>query len=764
MLGLLPGRGIARAAGDGVYRAAFASSDWFLNVELLDDDLAHVQFSRTAPESDVIPTTPMIARTAYAGPTAVDMPDTNSLETPSLRLDVDPASLCVTFTDRVAALTLTTLCPTLANEDTLGLTLSQAGTTDVYGLGEQFQRRGGTEGNWIGKRRLVLNLYGNELASFNGGHVENAQFPIMYALGAGTENYAFFLDDVHQQYWDFSGDPFMLTTTASALRGYILAGPDLPVLRRAYLDLTGRPPVPPRQMFGLWVSEYGYESWDELTTVLASLAAAAFPVDGFVLDLQWFGGIGAASQMGSLSWDEAHFPDPAGFIADLRAQYGIGIMAIEESYVADDLPDYADLAAQGILVRQCEAFTCAPVELNSWWGTGGMVDWTDPDAAAWWHANRRQPLVEAGVIGHWTDLGEPEDYDAGAWYHGFLPAGGHTQADVHNVYNLLWAKSIWDGYQQAGVERRPFVLSRSGTAGIQRYGVSLWSGDIAANMPSLEAQMNVQMHMALSGIDYFGSDVGGFNRQVFDPVLGQDGMYTVWLANSALLDVPLRPHASNLQNIYPTAPSLVGDVATNLANVRLRYALSPYLYTLAQRAYRDGEAVIAPLVYGYQADPEARTLGSHKLIGPDLLMVSLTGYALDSIPVYLPAGGWFNYHTGEYVESAGAWIDVPGTVDGVLRAPLFVRDGAIVPRMIVDDQTLNQLGQRRDGSPAPDLEIAIYREAATERPVHLDRGRWRLPGLSGRRAPRDAACLRDGGWHDDDHDRGRQRDVRGRAR
>ena len=137
----------------------------------------------------------------------------------------------------------------------------------------------------------------------------------------------------------------------------------------------------------------------------------------------------------------------------------------------------------------------------------------------------------------------------------------------------------------------------------------MWSGDIAANMPSLEAQMNVQMHMALSGIDYFGSDVGGFNRQVFDPVLGQDGMYTVWLANSALLDVPLRPHAANLQNIYPTAPSLVGDVPTNLANVRLRYALSPYLYTLAQRAYRDGEAVIAPLVYGYQADPDTANPG-----------------------------------------------------------------------------------------------------------------------------------------------------------
>ncbi len=388
--------------------------------------------------------------------------------------------------------------------------------------------------------------------NFSGGRVANAQFPILYALGAGKDNYALFVDHVYPQFWAFNADPFVMQTTNAPLRWYVMTGRDLPDLRADYAELTGTPPVPPRQMFGLWVSEYGYESWDELTGVLNSMRAADFPLDGFVLDLQWFGGTGDESQMGSLAWDDANFPDPAGAIAQLRDEYGLGIMTVEEPYVSETAAGYDEAAAQGVFVRRCA--DCPPISLDAWWGTGSMVDWSSPDAAAWWHDQRRQHLIDEGVIGHWTDLGEPEEYSEAGWYAGLPESDQHDHASVHNLYNLLWSKSIWDGYQRNGTVTRPFILSRSGTAGSQRFGVAMWSGDIAANMPSHAEQMNAQMHMALSGIDYFGSDVGGFNRQAFDPVLGIDGMYTLWLANSALLDVPLRPHASNLQKSLPDRP------------------------------------------------------------------------------------------------------------------------------------------------------------------------------------------------------------------
>lgn len=717
--------GLAHAQG-GIFRTTFDAQGYTLSLELLDNDLVHFAVNAAGNTQEPLWTTPMVKTdTAYPGPSQVNLIATNLLETPDMRLEIDQATLCITVTDltRDPDLLLTTLCPLSDDGELVGLSMTKEGTTDIYGLGEQFQRRGGTEGNWFGRRRNVLNPYGNELMSFNGGNVGNAQFPIMYALGAGTDNYALFLDDVYQQLWDFSGDLFTVRTTNTIVRGYIMTGPDLADLRRDYMELTGTPPVPPKQMFGLWVSEYGYDNWAELEGVLESMQEAGFPQDGFVLDLQWFGGINPPSQMGSLAWDTENFPDPAAYIARLREEYGLGIMTIEEPYVSNKLTDYETVTAEGALVRKCEEETCEPAKFVAWWGTGGMVDFTNPDAAAWWHDNRRAHLIDEGVMGHWTDLGEPEIFGPTSWYYGFPEIGWdglHAHADIHNLYNFLWSQSIWEAYQRNGVIQRPFIVSRSGTSGSQRFGVAMWSGDIAANMPSLEAHMNVQMHMSLSGIDYFGSDVGGFYRQAADLKISKEDMYTVWLANSSLLDVPLRPHTSNVQNQFQTAPSLMGDVPSNLANVRLRYELSPYLYTLAHRAYRNAEPVFAPLVYYFQDDPNVRTLGGQKMIGPDLMMAVIKGADIDTVSVYLPAGGWFDYHTGEFIESGGEWIDVPTLVDGVRRAPLFVRDGAIIPQMKIDDQTMNVLGQRRDGSTDETLLLSVYYASETKSTSVID--------------------------------------------
>jgi alpha-glucosidase len=127
------------------------------------------------------------------------------------------------------------------------------------------------------------------------GMVGNVQLPIMYSLGNNNLNYALLLDNVYKQRWDFSGDPWQARMWGDQIRFYLMTGADLPVLRRDFMELVGTPPVPPRKAFGLWVSEFGYKNWQQIETLQNGLRNDSFPLDGFVLDLQWFGGVTAAS-------------------------------------------------------------------------------------------------------------------------------------------------------------------------------------------------------------------------------------------------------------------------------------------------------------------------------------------------------------------------------------------------------------------------------------------------------------------------------------
>ena len=695
-------------------RARYCRKDFCLILESLEDGLLHGEYAVKGSQHDLsqpLWTSPMVFKTEYAGPQLFNIEPDGSLVTNAMRVTVD-ANLCLYGVDtrQEPAWQFTTICPADMEGYRKHLAISSPDITDIYGLGEQFIEPGKTDGNWFGKVRVPGVDQGNAMVPFSGGMVGNAQFSIAYFLGAGARNYALFLDDQAAQTWNFRKEPWDINVAGDAVRFYLITGADLPELRQSYMALTGTPPVPPKKMFGLWVSEYGYDNWAELEDKLASLRENNFPVDGMVLDLLWFGGITSDSEdsaMGGLNWDTINFPDPAGHIAQYAAE-GVGIMTIEEPYISAGLPEHATLAEKGYLVTDTEGGEPVYLESNPWWGIGGMLDWTNPDAAVYWHDEKRQPLVDMGVIAHWTDLGEPELFDAVSWYHGIPDAytTQHNQFDIHNLYNFFWSKSIFDGYQRNGVTQRPFILSRSGSPGSQRFGVSMWSGDIGSNLESVAAHLQVQGQMSLSGIDYFGSDIGGFYRG--NVVGGLDNIYTPWLAAGSLLDVPMRPHTNNLCNCQETAPDRIGDMASNLANVRLRYALSPYYYSLAHRAYLYGEPLFAPLVYYYQQDGNVREIGAQKMIGPDLLAGFSATLFQEFMDVYLPAGKWVDFHTFEWYSSKGEWLKkYPLIRDDLYQPPLFQRAGSIIPLMVVDDQTMDIMGLRKDGTTRDELVLRV---------------------------------------------------------
>ncbi len=347
-----------------------------------------------------------------------------------------------------------------------------------------------------------------------------------------------------------------------------------------------------------------------------------------------------------------------------------------------------------------------------------MIDWSNPAAGKFWHDNKRSKLALLGINSHWLDLGEPEMYYQDAVYHGFPELGKNRHGDIHNVYNLLWSKSIATGYQapahRAALKTaldlhqapRHFTLSRAGTIGSQRYG-GMWSGDVGQNLGNLRAHLNTQLHMSLAGMDYYTSDAGGFsgtNGVGHEEGHNSDELYTQWFANNSLLDIPLRPHAwtnNELSGNIRISPDQQGHKESNRANLVQRYELSPYLYSLAYRAHLHGEPVFPPLVYHFQQDPRARRIGNVKMIGDSLLFGVVAGFGQTDRRVYLPSGAWINYHTNEWFDSTGGeTAEIPvyrdrGSEQGLFTLPLFARAGAIIPLMYVDDKTMNVSGRRR---------------------------------------------------------------------
>ncbi len=724
----------------------YSAGGLHLTVELLDDDLIHVEYAQQQ-NIGAIYTSPMVYKTDYAGPAFVQ--DLGSqINTNDLRLEVNGSSLCVTFKDRNKSdALLTTLCPADFNLDWKGLNIDPASTENIYGLGQQFKVLGSADGDWLshGVREAQPNWqaqsHGNGFMPFGqAGMVGNVQFPVMYALGSNNLQYALFLDNVYKRQWDFNANWWQVRMWGDQIRFYFMAGNDLPDLRSDYMELTGRPPVPPKKSFGLWVSEFGYKDWNQVDDLKNSLRADDFPLDGFVLDLFWFGGIkvnNPDSAMGRLDWDENnldgndyYFPNPASKVSQLAADH-IGLVAIEESYFNLNTDSYSqmqsagDFFAYGRANGVCNPANYQPITLSDWFGYAAMMDWSDSVGAKWIHDNRRFPnLSDIGITGHWTDLGEPEKYDEFACYDGVeTTASGikNTHGDIHNLYSFLWAESIYDGYydKRSQVDDRPFIMTRSGAPGVQRFGASLWSGDIGSHLDLLATHSNSQLHMSFSGIDYYGADVGGFRREGI-PYNGnhsgerqyEDELYTQWFANAAWFDVPVRPHTDNAfqtSQDYETSPHAVGNKASNLENIRRRYELAPYYYSLAHLAYLYGEPLIPPLVFYYQNDPVVRTMGHQKLIGKDLMVALVASHGEYQRDVYLPLGEWVDWHSNEWKTSTGQWIaNVPVYRGGKFTLPAYAKAGAIIPMMTVTPETKDIFGNLKSGGQSSELKAKIF--------------------------------------------------------
>lgn len=499
-------------------------------------------------------------------------------------------------------------------------------------------------------------------------------------IGASEAGYLVFYANSHPAAFDLGKtDPSLAEHrfAGGGLRYYFIPGPAARVLER-YADLTGKPALPPLWAFGYHQCRWSYYPEARVRKLAADFARHDIPVDAIHLDIHYMDGYRV------FTVDKTRFPDLAGLAKDLAAQ-GIRLVTICDPGVKRD-PGYF-LYREGL---EEKAFCTLPdgevVIAPVWPGPCAFPDFSRPAVREWW-GRQYGRLLEASVAGFWQDMNEPATFVAAG--EPTLPlACRHALGDhraVHNLYGLFMNQAAYEGLRRLDPERRPFIVSRSGWAGLQRYAWT-WTADVRSDWACLRQTIATIIGLGLSGIPFSGSDVGGFNGEATPE------LYIRWLQASAFMPF-FRSHT--MIGTPDQEPWSYGEPYTTIARdfIRLRYSLLPYIYTLAWEAAEKGWPMVRPLFWseagapasaptrapaGAPARPATRESPDDDtfLLGDSLLVAPVTEEGATSREVPVPAGLWYDFWTDRPLRGpAMVRLDAP-----LGRIPVLVRAGAVLPR------------------------------------------------------------------------------------
>jgi alpha-glucosidase len=444
----------------------------------------------------------------------------------------------------------------------------------------------------------------------------------------------------------------------------------------ALADLTGHMEMPPLWALGYQQCRYSYFPDREVLRVAREFRRRKIPCDAIWMDIDYMDGFR------SFTFHPSRFPKPAA-VNDTLHQLGYrSVWMIDPGLKLEPGWKVYDQGTAGDhWVKNADG---TPFIGRVWPGACVFPDFTRAETRAWW-ASLYRDFIAQGVDGVWNDMNEPAVFDQPTKT---MPESVHHRADrelggpgphlrYHNVYGMQMARATRDGVLAANPERRPFVLTRAGHMGYQRYAAT-WTGDNVASWEHLAMSVSVTLNLGLSGQPFSGPDIGGFKGH------GDAKLFARWMGVGALLPFA-RAHTE--KGNPPKEPWSFGPEAeaTCRRAIETRYRLLPYLYSVFEEASRTGLPVARPVFFADPADRALRAVDSAFLLGRDLWVApELTGQP-GALPV-LPGRGWAE------LKLFGALAN--GTRDPDLPR-LFLRPGAIVPagpvRQHVDDAVSDTL-------------------------------------------------------------------------
>lgn len=452
---------------------------------------------------------------------------------------------------------------------------------------------------------------------------------------------------------------------------FLIAGPSVRQVVERYTDLTGKSAMLPRYALGylgssMYYPELDNDCDDAILDFIDTTREEKIPVDGFQLSS---GYCTVETDKGIkrcvFTWNKKRFKDPREFFAQMEKRRVTvspnvkpGILLIH--------PKLDEMKAKGMFIK---ASGSDEPGIGTWWGGKGVfADFTNPSTRTYWKEMLKENVLEYGTSSVWNDNCEYDslvDKDCRCDFEGKGGTIGQLKSVMSNIMCHITDEAIHETFTNT----RPYIVCRSGHCGIQRYAQT-WAGDNLTCWDSLKYNIATILGMSLSGVANQGCDIGGF----YGPSPEAELMVR-WIQNG-IFQPRFSIHSTNTDNTV-TEPWMYGDCTDYIREaIGLRYQLSPYLYSLMERAHETGLPIMEPMCSAFQEDVKCYEEGVDFMLGDSLLVANVVEKGAVSRKVYLPEGETFyDFYTRSAYEG-GRTVELPVDLGSI---PLFVRSGAIIP-------------------------------------------------------------------------------------
>ncbi len=480
------------------------------------------------------------------------------------------------------------------------------------------------------------------------------------------------LDNYHGHYRYFVAD-------FGDLDYYVIGGETIAAVTSRYTWLTGRPAFMPRWSLGYSGSTMSYtdapDAQSRMDDFLEKCAEHDILCDSFHLS-SGYTSIGGNRYV--FNWNRDKFPDPAGF-ARRWLEHGIRLCANIKPCLLQDHPRFAEAARDGLFICDPDG---SPSMVQFWGEVGAYLDFTNATTRAWWKRQVTQALLEYGIAATWNDNNEFQVWSERARIDGFgTPAPARETKILHT---LLMLQASRQAQREHAPDARPFLISRAGAAGMQRY-VQTWSGDNYTSWETVRYNIRMGTGLALCGVSNTGHDIGGFSGPRPEPELFlrwiQFGIFLPRFSIHSWND----DGSANEPWMYPELTPYVRGL------IKLRHRLIPYLYDLLWRYHDRYEPMIRPTLHDFPHDERCFEENDEMLLGANLLVAAVVEPGARARRVYLPSGtDWFDFWSGECF-SGGQEVTLAAPWD---RPVLLARAGSAIPLNLAE-QHFNQPADER---------------------------------------------------------------------